>query len=139
MRKTLLTGSLFTFLALLLAACMPAAQQQPQAATQPVSQQALTTANIKLETNPSPAQSGDVELLLNISDQNGNPIDGAKVNVSASHPDMQSMSMGGQASELGKGKYSIKANFNMNGSWKITVQVLKDTLNVKQELPLELK
>ncbi len=76
---------------------------------------------------------------MNISDQNGNPIDGAKVNVSASHPDMEGMSMGGQASELGKGKYSFKANFNMNGSWKITVQVLKNTLNVKQELPLELK
>lgn len=138
MQKTLLSSTLITLLALYLPACLPSAQQQSEA-TQPVSQQAATTANIKLETNPNPAHSGDVELLLNISDPNGNPIDGAKVNVSASHPDMQGMSMGGQAIELGNGKYSFKANFNINGNWKITIQVLKNTLNVKLELPLELK
>ena len=35
--------------------------------------------------------------------------------------------------------YAIKANFTDSGTWKITVNVRKDGLDVKQELSLEIK
>ena len=34
--------------------------------------------NIKVETNPSPAVMGDMELILTITDANGDPIEGAQ-------------------------------------------------------------
>ena len=120
LRKTLLITVLLTLFALALAGCGAAP---------------ASSASVKIETNPNPAKVGDVQLVLNITDQNGGLIPGAKVDVSASHPDMNGMSMGGQAVEK-DGKYAIKANFNMAGNWTITVSVHKDGLDVKQELPL---
>jgi len=130
MRKTLIITSVLALFALVLAACSAPAAPATQAAPQ---------ASVKLATNPDPATVGDVQLLLNITDQNGNAITGAKVNVSAEHPSMSGMGMSGLATEQGGGKYAIKANFSDSGSWKITVSVLKDGLDVKQELPLEIK
>ena len=112
--------------AFVLAACgAPVAQASPQA-------------NVELETTPNPAKVGDVQLILSITDQNGNAITGAKVDVSAEHPSMSGMGMNGAAIEQA-GKYAIKANFSDSGNWKITVYVRKGGLDVKQELPLEVK
>jgi hypothetical protein len=61
------------------------------------------------------------------------------VDVSAEHPAMSGMGMSGLATEQGGGKYAIKANFSDSGNWKITVFIRKDSLDVKQELPLEIK
>ncbi len=128
--KKLLLPTLFLTLALALVACgggaVPATAAAPQA-------------TIKMETNPNPAAVGDVELAFMITDQNGAPIEGAKVDVSAEHPAMSGMGMKGLATEQGGGKYAIKANFSDSGNWKITVYVLKGELDVKQELPLEIK
>ena len=92
-----------------------------------------------METNPNPAAVGDVELAFMINDQSGAPIEGAKIDVSAEHASMSGMGMNGLATEQGGGKYAIKANFSDSGNWKITVFVRKDGLDVKQELPLEIK
>src|SRR3972149_6826218 len=130
MRKILFITLLLALLTLVLAACgtssAPATQLAPQV-------------NIKLETNPNPAKTGDAELVLNVTDQNGNPIEGAKVDVSADHTDMTGMGMSGPATEQGGGKYAIKANFSMSGNWKVTVYVRKGELDVKQDLPLVIK
>ncbi|MCX6078151.1 MAG: FixH family protein [Chloroflexi bacterium] len=125
-RKTLIITTVLALFALALAACgAPATQAAPQA-------------NVKLETNPNPARVGDVQLILTITDQNGNTITGAKVDVGAEHPSMSGMGMSGAATEQ-DGKYAIKANFTDSGTWKITVNVRKDGLDVKQELSLEIK
>ena len=107
-------------------------------ATAPATQSA-TGVNIKLETNPDQAMMGDVELVLTITDQNSNPIEGAVVDVSADHTDMTGMNMGGPATGQGNGKYVIKANFSMSGNWLITVYVRKGELDEKQDIPLEVK
>jgi uncharacterized GH25 family protein len=130
MRKILFVTIFLVLHTLVLAAC--------SSSTAPATQ---TTAqvNIKIETNPNPARAGDVEMALIITDQNGNPIEGAKVDVSADHTDMSGMNMGGPATEQGAGKYAIKANFSMSGNWKITVFVRKGELDVKRDLPLVIK
>jgi nitrogen fixation protein FixH len=125
--KKLVLSALFLTLALALVACGGAATP------------AAPQATIKMETNPNPAVVGDIQLTFTITDQNGAPIEGAKINVSADHPAMSGMGMSGAATEQGGGKYAIKANFSDSGSWKITVHLVKGELDLKQELPLEIK
>jgi len=78
---------------------------------------------IKVESNPSPAGVGDAELIFTITDGNGSPIEGARVDVAADHTDMSGMGMSGAATNQGTGRYSINANFSMTGTWKLTVYV----------------
>jgi hypothetical protein len=90
--------------------------------------------NIALRTSPSPARLGDVELTLTVTDGQGKPIEGARVDLSAEHTEMSGMNMSGAATEQGGGRYSVKANFSMNGNWKLTVYVRKDTLDYREEI-----
>lgn len=130
MNKYMIGIVLLTFLAPLLAACGTASKPASPAGA-PV--------NIKLETNPDPAQVGDVELAFTITDENGSPIEGAQVDVNADHTDMSGMSMGGPATGQGSGRYVIKANFSMSGNWLVTVYVRKGELDEKQDIPLVVK
>ena len=114
MRK-LFGVSLFVGLSILLAACGGSAKPTADSSAKPV--------NIKLESNPSPAMMGDVELVFTITDAGGKPIEGANVDVAADHTDMSGMGMNGPATDQGAGKYSVKANFSMSGTWKLTVNV----------------
>jgi len=118
--------SMLVALSVLLAACGSAATSAESTTTKQV--------NIKLETNPSPAMMGDMELILTITDASGNPIEGATVDVSVDHTDMTGMGMSGVATEQGGGKYSIKANFQHTGNWKLTVYVRKDGLDYKEDI-----
>jgi ABC-type Fe3+-hydroxamate transport system substrate-binding protein len=128
MRKIIFI-SLLVLLSILLAACGSTAA--PATATKQV--------NIKVETTPSPAAKGDVEIVLTITDANGNPIEGAKISVSADHPDMVGMGMSGSATEQSGGKYSIKANFSDSGAWKLTVYVRNGKLDYQEkfEFPVQ--
>ncbi len=126
--------SMFVVASVLLAACGSSAQ--PAA---PVESGSSNEVDIQVESNPSPAMMGDMELILVITDGNGNPIEGATVDVSADHTDMSGMTMSGLATEQGGGRYSIKANFSMSGNWKLTVYVRKDGLDYKEEIPLTIQ
>ena len=79
---------------------------------------------------------GNVELVFTITDPDGNPIEGATMDVSADHTDMTGMTMGGAATDQGGGKYAIKADFSMSGNWKLTVYVRKDGLDYKEDIDL---
>jgi hypothetical protein len=114
MRKMFFISSVFVVLAVVLAACGGSAQ--PAA---PVESGSSSQVNITVESNPSPAMMGDMELILTITDGDGKPIEGATVDVSADHTDMTGMGMSGLATEQGGGRYSINANFSMSGNWKI--------------------
>ncbi len=131
MRKFIFV-SLLVSLSVLLAAC-------GSAATTPAETTSSKQVNIKVETNPTPAMKGDMELMLTITDANGNPIEGAKVDVNAEHPAMAGMGMSGLATEQGGGKYSIKANFSDSGDWKLTVYVRKGELDYKEEFELPIQ
>ena len=128
MRKFIFV-SLLVSLSVLLAAC-------GSAATTPAETTSSKQVNIKVETNPTPAMKGDTELMLTITDANGNPIEGAKVDVNAEHPAMAGMGMSGQATEQGGGKYSIKAKFSDSGDWALTIYVRKGELDSKEDIEL---
>lgn len=130
MRKFMLIN-LIVALSVLLAACGSAAT--------PTDTSSSGQVNIKLETNPAPAATGDVELIFTITDVTGSPIDGAKVDVAAEHPSMAGMGMSGQATEQGGGKYSIKANFSDPGDWVLTIYVRKGELDYKEEIDLPIQ
>lgn len=126
MRKIIIIGVLV--LSTLLAACSSAATPVETTSSKPV--------NIKVETSPTPAVMGDMEVVLTITDADGKPIEGATVDVSAKHTDMSGMDMGGTATDQGSGRYSISANFSMSGNWKLTVYVRKAGLDYKEEIDL---
>jgi hypothetical protein len=123
--------SLLLVLSVLLAACGGSATSAPARSGTPV--------NIKVDSNPSPAMMGDTELIFAVTDQNGKPIEGANVDVTADHTEMSGMNMGGAATDQGSGKYSIKANFSMSGNWKLTVTVRKDSLDYKEDIELKVQ
>ncbi|MGZ9225284.1 MAG: FixH family protein [Anaerolineales bacterium] len=123
--------SMLVVLSVLLAACGGGGALADATPAKPV--------NIKLETNPSPAIMGDMELVLTITDGDGNPIEGATVDVSADHIDMTGMGMSGLATEQGGGRYSINANFSMSGNWKLTVYVRKEGLDYKEDIEFKIQ
>jgi hypothetical protein len=126
MKKRLLVGFVMAILVLGLAAC----------GGQPTSPAGNGEVTIVLETDPSPPTMGDIELIVLVTDAQGNPLEGAKVDVGADHTDMTGMGMHGPASEQGDGRYAIKANFSMTGNWKITVYVRQGELDIKQDIPI---
>ena len=131
MREVILI-SMMVLLTVLLAACGAGAPTlAPSTAGKPV--------NIAVSTNPNPAVMGDMELIFTITDANGNPIEGATVDVSADHIDMTGMTMSGVATEQGGGRYAIKANFSMSGNWKLTVSVRKDGLDYKEDIAIKIQ
>ena len=102
----------------------------------PAPQDSGKPVNIKVETNPNPAAMGDIEVVLNITDPSGNPIEGATVDVTATHIDHAGMDMSGAATEQGAGRYAINANFSMSGNWKLKVYVRKEGLDYSEEIDL---
>lgn len=130
MKRLIFIGAL-AILLLSLAACGSAATLPTSASSKPV--------NIKIETSPSPAVMGNMQLTLTITDANGKPIEGARVDVSADHTQMAGMTMGGAATEQGNGRYAINANFIMSGTWKLTVYVRKDALDYREEIQLSVQ
>ena len=120
--------SIFVLVSTLLAACGSAATPANATPAKPV--------NIKVETNPTPAMMGDIELILTITNANASPIEGATVDVSVDHTDMSGMDMSGAATDQGGGRYSITSNFSMSGNWKLTVYVRKEGLDYKEEIDL---
>lgn len=129
-RWILVTGLLFST-AIFLAACSSGAVPEDSASAKPV--------NIQVESNPNPAMMGDVTLTLSITDENGQPIESARVDVSVDHTDMTGMGMSGPATEQGEGKYAINANFSMTGNWKMTVYVRKDSLDYQEDIDLKIQ
>lgn len=130
MRKMIFV-SLLVGLAVLITACGSPAPMQETTSAKDV--------NIVVASNPSPAMMGDAELILTITDKDGNPIEGATVDVGADHTDMSGMGMSGLATEQGGGKYSIKANFDESGNWMLTVKVTKDSLDYKEDIEFKVQ
>ena len=140
MRKMVFV-SMLVALAVLLSACGGSAPMNMKESAPAPAQEGASSGDVKIvvDTNPSPAVKGDVELLLTVTDKDGKPIEGAKVDVAADHTDMSGMGMSGLATEKGGGKYSIKANFSETGNWMLTVKVTKDTLDYKEDIELKVK
>lgn len=118
-------------LGLLLAACGAATTATPQ-----------TTGvglNVTLTTNPDPPKSGNIELVIKVSDQAGQPVADAEVSVVADHIDISGMILRGKATAQGSGRYATVANFSMSGNWKVTVEARKGAATQKQDFTLAVR
>lgn len=129
--RSLLFILLVVGMSIILAACGSAAAPANSNSDKPV--------NIQVESNPNPAMMGDVMFTLVITDESGNPLEGARVDVSLDHTDMTGMGMSGPATDQGEGKYAINANLSMSGNWKMTVYVRNDSLDYKEDIELKIQ
>ncbi len=128
MNKYLKWIGIWVILAALLTGCSTAQPQDTQ--TDPV--------KITLNTNPPTPAVGNIELVLELKDPQGQPLTEATVDVSADHTDMSGMTMNGLATEQEDGKYAITADFSMSGNWKVTVYVRKEGLDFKKDIELKI-
>lgn len=130
MRLSLITVTLLIGLSIVLVACGGTGATMPTPTASP---------KVALTTNPDPPASGNVELVLMVTDASGQPITDADVYVFADHTGMSGMTLQGKATSQGGGRYAISANLSMGGKWKISVQVKKSALNYTQDFNLEVK
>lgn len=92
--------------------------------------------NVSLATTPDPPEGGEVELVATVTDAQGQPIEDAEVFFMVNHTEMGGMAMEGQATAQGEGRYAITTNFNMDGAWKVTVQVNQGDQRTVKEFEL---
>ena len=122
-------------LVVLLAALVLGACAAPASAPAPAAPALGGPPQLSLTTNPNPAgAAGETELVVDVKDTAGKPLNGVKVLVTA---DMAVHSMGamqGEATDQGNGRYATKVPFGMVGDWKVTIEVLQgDTVLATQD------
>lgn len=80
---------------------------------------------IDLSTVPDPPVAGQVELIITIKDATQQAIDGAEVNLLASHSSMATMLLQNEAVSTGHGQYSATFDFSQEsqGEWRVTAEV----------------
>ena len=79
--------------------------------------------SVALSTNPVSPAAGEITLVADVLDRNGRPVDGADVQISASHTTMAGMNISGKATAQGKGRYAIRGNMAMGGAWRAKVMI----------------
>ena len=79
--------------------------------------------SVALSTNPVSPAAGEITLVVDVVDRNGRPVDGADVQISASHTTMAGMNISGKATAQGKGRYAIRGNMAMGGAWRAKVMI----------------
>lgn len=123
--------TLILVLGLLLTGCGAAATATPQTTGAGLS--------VSLTTNPDPPKSGNIELVVQVSDQGGQPVTDAEVSVVADHIDMSGMILRGKATAQGGGRYATAANFSMSGNWKVTVEARKGAATQTKDFRLAVR
>lgn len=93
--------------------------------------------DVTMVTNPDPVQTGQVELIFTVTDEKGASLSGAEVLVTADHVGHSGMTLNGAATEQDEGRYAITADISMDGDWKVTVQINKDSTNFSKEFQLK--
>jgi nitrogen fixation protein FixH len=84
-------------------------------------EQTVDGITIVLETSAAPKLNASEELVVTLTDAQGQPIDGADVYLDLT---MTTMPMGTnrpEANALGQGRYTVRTAYTMLGEWDITV------------------
>jgi hypothetical protein len=77
---------------------------------------------VSSEPDPPAPQDTSIEVLVQ---QDGAPVSGAVVCVSADMPEMNHAGVGGQADDLGEGRYGVEVDFGMRGQWSGGILVIE--------------
>ena len=78
---------------------------------------------LKVEAKIEKVDIGDNNVAIMISTPDGKPVTGAKITTAVAMTNMDMGTTHPSIKELGKGKYAVKANFSMNGPWRLTLIV----------------
>lgn len=117
-------------LALLLAACNSNAGTPTPADGGP---------QVSLTTNPDPAQTGNIDLVVTVKDAQGQPITDAQVFIFTNHQDMAGMGDEYEGVMQEDGRYTATAELGMGGRWRITVQVNQPSRRTVKDFDVEVK
>ncbi len=117
-------------LALLLAACNGNAGAPTPADGGP---------QVSLTTNPDPAQTGNIDLVVTVKDAQGQPITDAQVFIFTNHQDMAGMGGEYEGVMQENGRYTATAELGMDGRWRITVQVNQPSRRTVKDFDVEVK
>jgi len=94
---------------------------------------------ISLTTNPDPAQTGGVDLVVTVKDAQGQPITDAQVFIFTNHRDMSGMGNEYEGVMQEDGRYTATADLGMGGRWRITIQVNQPSQRTVKDFDLEVK
>lgn len=94
---------------------------------------------VSLTTNPDPAQTGSIDLVVTVKDAQGQPITDAQVFIFTNHQDMAGMGDEYEGVMQEDGRYTATANLGMGGRWRITVQVNQPSQRTVKDFDLEVK
>lgn len=78
---------------------------------------------LKVEAKIEKVGVGDNNVAIMIATPDGKPVTGAKITTAVAMTNMDMGTTHPVIKELGKGKYALKANFSMNGPWRLTLIV----------------
>ncbi|MBS1701392.1 MAG: FixH family protein [Armatimonadetes bacterium] len=78
---------------------------------------------LKVEAKIGNVGVGDNNVAITVTTPDGKPVTGAKVTTAVAMTNMDMGTTHPAVKELGKGKYAMKANFSMNGPWRLTLVV----------------
>ena len=78
---------------------------------------------VTLTTNPNTPSVSDVTLIVEVRDRSGRAVNDADVKVSATHPSMSHAGISDNATAQGTGRYAIKGNMGMSGTWRAKVEI----------------
>lgn len=85
-----------------------------------------------------PSVLGNIELQFAVTDNTGQPVKEADLELIADHTNMSDMTIHVKATDQGNGLYAINANFSMPGIWKVTFKVKKGNLEHMQDIVLKI-
>jgi Cu(I)/Ag(I) efflux system membrane fusion protein len=82
--------------------------------------------SVRLELDPDPPRAGENVLRVEVTDEQGKPVDGAQLGFLYQMPAMGSMPEmkgGGEVKALGGGRYEIAYPLSMPGTWNLTLGI----------------
>jgi hypothetical protein len=101
------------------------------------SSQDIPDIGINLVVSPNPPQVGLATLALTLSDANGQPISGARIELEGNMSHAGMAPVFSQATEVAPGRYEAPLEFTMSGDWFILAKAtLPDGRSLERQLNL---
>ena len=109
----------------------------PTPTVPPATPTAASGLRVTLATNPAAPMMGSIQFIVQVNDAKGQPVNDANVKVTATHPGMN-MTISGNATAQGNGRYAVQGNLGMGGAWKVKGEVNKSGIpSFTQEFDLD--
>ena len=93
--------------------------------------------SIELTVEPAQPAAGPAQLIITITDQNGQPIDNATLEIEGNMTHAGMVPVFAQTTGGENGRYTVPFEWTMGGDWSVTVEVsLEDGRTIFREFPV---